>query len=201
MAKRRIKMLYGERLVPFSKRVPESKYGEIEARWDAMMKGYENLQTVEIEVSASEKSNPADSNKVLGVQLPPHAKFISNTDNKELIDGILKVSGLGAVADREFETEPIDKYFKETKQGVVITKDFDLPNAGIQKTFTDIYECQEVDRGIPAEEDRIYHGVRTKIAFLDRDDSSVKYVCWEGKHYRFTQDAEFKKFLSNNNIR
>lgn len=47
-------MLYGERLVPFNKRVPESRKQEIELEWVLLMKKYEKASFVEVSVGKKE---------------------------------------------------------------------------------------------------------------------------------------------------
>lgn len=70
-----------------------------------------------------------------------------------------------------------------------------------KKPIDEIYDCIIVERGIPQEADRIYYGSNNRIAFWDRDDSTVYYINWESKYYRFVNSNEFNKFIKDNNIK
>jgi len=55
MAKREVMMLYGEKTVQVNYRIPESKKDEIDAKIKGVLKEYENLQRVKIDVRESEQ--------------------------------------------------------------------------------------------------------------------------------------------------
>ena len=61
MGKRKIVMLYGEKTVLLkSRRIPESKKHEIEAKIDLLLLGYHNLKVVEIDCEESDQSKAKD---------------------------------------------------------------------------------------------------------------------------------------------
>lgn len=71
----------------------------------------------------------------------------------------------------------------------------------VKKPIDEIYDCICVEKGIPAESDRIYYGANNRIAFWDRDDVSVFYANWENKYYQFANSKEFNKFCKDNQIK
>lgn len=71
----------------------------------------------------------------------------------------------------------------------------------VKKPIDEIYDCIIVEKGIPAESDRIYYGTNNRIAFWDRDDVSVFYANWENKYYQFANSKEFNKFCKDNQIK
>lgn len=176
---KKVMLLYGEKTVQVNYRIPASKKEEIHNRFSDILNEYINVQRVEVSINngSSEKSNPADS-----VYEPVAIEYVEPIEDP-------------AILNRMFATDPI------IGDSVVIESGIVQADYVETKPLEEKYNCVEVDRGIPAEEDRIYHGVRTKIAFWDKDDPSVFYVFWDGKHYRFVNQAVFKQFLANNNIR
>lgn len=111
--------------------------------------------------------------------LPSNAKFISNDAKKD------KVKILQEIADT----------IKNGGGGK------SMAFTTVKKPIDEIYDCICVEKGIPAESDRIYYGANNRIAFWDRDDVSVFYANWENKYYQFANSKEFNKFCKDNQIK
>lgn len=260
MAKREVMMLYGEKTVQVNYRVPESKKDEIDAKIKGVLKGYENLKRVEIDVRESEQKvlkdlasykpvkivldNPSwkpksDIDELADEMItqnmsskidkmlekksnPADIKFLETTD--DAYDGNKVLSLLSDEAGQFVKLSPEkieelrikENLSQEIKKGASAKKVVDMDMlrdiaAGkglktssfttVKKPIDEIYDCIIVEKGIPAESDRIYYGANNRIAFWDRDDASVYYANWENKYYQFANSKEFNKFCKENQIK
>lgn len=239
MAKREVMMLYGEKTVQVNYRVPESKKDEIDVKIKGVLKEYENLQRVEIDVKESvavkknydaitsknyisqihnvdelqdnivtqdmsartdkmlgKKSNPAD---VVVFTNPPTIEVEHYSDNAQLVQEVVPAAKSKPIADAKKEKVKALQEMADTIKNGSSGKSMSF--ISVKKPIDEIYDCIVVEKGIPAESDRIYYGTNNRIAFWDRDDSSVYYANWENKYYQFANSKEFHKFCKDNNIK
>ena len=231
MAKREVMMLYGEKTVQVNYRVPESKKDEIDAKIKGVLKEYENLQRVKIDVRESEQKVLKDLvfQKPVAIDeafekksKPADIKFLETTD--DAYDGKKILSLLSDEAGQYVKLSPEkmeelrvkENPSAQIQKGASAKKvvDMDALRAiangeglktssftTVKKPIDEIYDCICVEKGIPAESDRIYYGANNRIAFWDRDDASVYYANWDNKYYRFANSKEFNKFCKDNQIK
>lgn len=234
MAKREVMMLYGEKTVQVNYRIPESKKDEIDAKIKGVLKEYENLQRVKIDVRESEQKVLKDLvfqkpvtideafEKIEKKSKPADIKFLETTD--DAYDGKKILSLLSDEAGQYVKLSPEkmeelrvkENPSAQIQKGASAKKvvDMDALRAiangeglktssftTVKKPIDEIYDCIIVEKGIPVESDRIYYGTNNRVAFWDRDDSSVFYANWENKYYQFANSKEFNKFCKENQIK
>ena len=195
------------------------------------MKEYENLQRVKIDVRESEQKVLKDLvfQKPVAIDeafekksKPADIKFLETTD--DAYDGKKILSLLSDEAGQYVKLSPEkmeelrvkENPSAQIQKGASAKKvvDMDALRAiangeglktssftTVKKPIDEIYDCICVEKGIPAESDRIYYGANNRIAFWDRDDVSVFYANWENKYYQFANSKEFNKFCKDNQIK
>lgn len=222
---------YGEKTKMVNYRVPESKVTEINQIVKLKLNEYEKNALVSLEVQSSEvsqknqtvekKSNPADDTMEIVIEHKPpewatkHKHVIKSTaaefEVKKIEPQVVESYDAEKIQTNTDEpTQYVKPDSKKDKIKALREMEDLIKNGGgpktssfttVKKPIDEIYDCIIVEKGIPAESDRIYYGSNNRIAFWDRDDASVYYANWENKYYRFANSKEFNKFCKDNQIK
>jgi len=192
----------------YSYRVPESLYDEIDRMVKLRINDYERQLLVD--GNAEKKSNPAD---ILIKSEAQQSEYDNLKTAKEISSRINVVESYDAEKVQTNADEPTQYVEPDAKKETVkaLQEMADLIKNGggpktssfttVKKPIDEIYDCIIVEKGIPVESDRIYYGSNNRIAFWDRDDSSVYYANLENKYYQFANSKEFHKFCKDNNVK
>ena len=194
---------YGEQTKMVNYRIPLSLVSEI----NQMVK----LRLLEFEKSIVIKNNPPEWATKYREPLKSQKEYYTVPEIKEVsideqinpaISMVEKKSNPTDIVIEDVIFDPMREKVKALQEMANMIKD--NSSIGVSKNkvaVEDEYDCIEVTSGLPSTIDRIYYGTRDKIAFLDKDDISVYYIEWEGKHYKFSNSSEFSRFAKDKNIK
>lgn len=229
MAKRKITLLYGEKTIQVNYRIPESKKDEIQLKFEAILKGYENPTKVEIDVLNPFKSkehplkqgnNDIASQKPQSIEeaVPSWKEKIAMKNAEKKIDP----------ADIKFDNTSAESYDGEKvksllsdEAGQFVSPDVKKDKVKIlqemantiasgksvkselftskKKPIEDEYDFEYVT-SLPDADSQVPIGAKG-MAFYDRYDLGRFYVRYDGKYLRFENEKEFNRFAKDNNIK
>lgn len=203
MKKRTVLLIYGEKTVQINKRIPESKRKEIEDKFNAILKEYENPQRVEIDVangkSVKNEIVVLDNSLKEGDEISLSATFESSP-KKSTASGNDKWKDVRAtdeeVAEAISKSEKIE-LAKSIVSGLKISDNGVLVKS--KPSYDDLYDFEYV-KSLPDIDNQV--AIDSKgISLYDRYDVGIFYVKWEGKYLRFDNKAEFDRFAKDNSIK
>lgn len=203
--KRNIVLKYGEETRQMNTLVPKSKYGEIRLRFNEVLLEYINPSMVEIEVEKKERERVPDWKKKLAKQ-----SFDIDPIQYENESNGLKQVNYGSEVISHKEWVP-DLVIPAVKKKVDMDALRSIASGNVssgsepmfsvnKKPLDERFEFEYVTSGIPAIEFRQQLDVKG-LCFCDRDDSSVRFVSWEGRILRFEKESEYNRFVSEFNIK